>query len=155
MSSPASPRSPDALRDRPWGGVFRCEQHLAGTHDTIEKAEACIQGRPDCDHLGITSQTNWTDDGKGGTRPDGRAIFCRHCGTNFEARAASRSAVLDADIEEAIDRLDRAWNLMEPRVWTDDPELRKAGGPVEAICQDIYFALERLRNTPPGDMEGT
>lgn len=31
-------------RGMTWDGVLRCEDHEAGTHSTIEEAEACIQG---------------------------------------------------------------------------------------------------------------
>ena len=54
---------------------------------------------------------------------------------------SDRTAALD----EIESRLERVWNLMEPSVWTKDPDLRRLGGPVEAICQDIYFALETAR----------
>lgn len=67
----------------------------------------------DCEHLSIASQTNWTDDDEGGTKPDGRAIFCRDCGTNFEARAAA----LD------VERLAAAWKAykaaLSPRSGVD------------------------------------
>jgi hypothetical protein len=39
-----------------WDGVFRCEDHPAETHDTIEEAEACISGLPPGTRLILASE---------------------------------------------------------------------------------------------------
>lgn len=41
MGTPEPTARPYRLR---WDGLYRCEDHPAGTHLTIEEAEACIQG---------------------------------------------------------------------------------------------------------------
>jgi len=43
-----------------------------------------------CEHRNLLAQLNWINDGKGGTKPDGkgRSIYCQDCKTRFVAALA-------------------------------------------------------------------